>query len=167
MRGVVAAGGKIAFVECLVGERAGNFRAADGEPEQGARFARAHAAAGAADDVAERDIFIVVGEALNDAVAACEDPASAERRRAGIELRLQRRRNGAHGSLLSLPSPLWGGWRAQRAGWGSESITTTPTPLISLRSMSDPPHKGEGCHALISTSGIFGMAPAAKAERST
>ncbi len=57
---------------------------------------------------------------------------------------------------------------------GIAELRMAPPPrLLHFRSAGDPPHKGEGqegrCrdYTLISTSGIFGIAPAAKADRST
>ena len=50
-----------------------------------------------------------------------------------------------------LPSPLWGGSRAKRAGWGSKfgdarfvHTTTTPTPALRADLSPRADYKGEG-----------------------
>ena len=67
-----------------------------------------------------------------------KDPAWPKRTRAVRQVEL----------MLSLhPSPrLWGGSASEASRGGGRAVInrSTPTPLASLHSVSDPPHKGEG-----------------------
>lgn len=64
-RRIVAAGGKIGLVKCIVGKRAGNLGTVDSKAELLHRFAARQPTAGATSHCAERDILIMVSEALN------------------------------------------------------------------------------------------------------
>src|SRR5438128_2305939 len=76
-------------------------------------------------------------------------PASAGERKKG-KGRTRRPKNKEYGQRsvgFLYPSPSWGGWRAQRAGWGSvamnvcrDHLRTPPPAAFGGR----PPHKGEG-----------------------
>src|SRR5262245_29378982 len=93
---VIAAGRKIRFAECVIGERARQFGRIDSQPELLRYFAAGEAAARAACDRIERDVFIMVGESLRNAIGALDHPAAAKRGDTGVEFRLQRGWNCTH-----------------------------------------------------------------------
>ena len=67
-RRIVAAGGKIGLVKCIVGKCAGNLGTINSKSELLRRFAARQPAAGATRHFAEHDILVVVGKALGHAV---------------------------------------------------------------------------------------------------
>ena len=102
--GVVTSGSEIGLVERIVGKRAGNFRAVGGKTQFLSRLAAGQAAAGAANHIAQRHVFVMVGETLRRAINAPDHPATAERRNAGIQFGLKRR--GIFRMSFPLPSPM-------------------------------------------------------------
>jgi hypothetical protein len=98
-RRVVAARRQVVLVERVGGERAGDLAPADREAELLRRFRGGEAGPGAAGHAVDDDVLVMLGEALDDAVAPRHDPAARERRDAAVELRLQPGRNASHGLI--------------------------------------------------------------------
>ena len=126
-RGIVTPGGEVVLVERFVGQRAGQFRIVHRQTQLLCHLGAGKPAAGEANRAVDHDVLVVLGEALDDAVVARDQPAAAQGRNAGIELGLQGDGNGAHGVLFLHP-PLEGEGRRALSnakcepGWGDRVV---------------------------------------------